>query len=259
MSLTEPASGHSQTQPLEILAGKLAAACRAGLQIEPPEELSALRSRDDGYEVQAAMAQQLGQPTGWKVSLNTRDADPWLSCAPFPHGKVVESPAAFVLGNRGNAYLEAELAIKLRRDLIRDAGPISRDAVLASMASCHLVFEVLCSRLAIPLADMPGLNLLADCGGAAMLVVGDELALEDIARSGISIAFDGEPTTSGSHWQHEPIGLVAKLAQWLADRGQHLRAGDMITTGAICLAEARRGLFEATCGNARVALEIVDE
>ena len=147
-------------------------------------------SFEEAYAIQDEMAALIGQKTvGWKIG----PASPGLMRAEgFDEpgvGRLFEpniyrSPAELPHGHITDAKLECEFALRLSADVTpRDKAYTAEE--LAPLAVLCLAFEVSGCRFSTPRAvakassrtsDMPSpLDLLADNGSGAALVVGDEI------------------------------------------------------------------------------------
>lgn len=188
----------------------------------PPDRAAA-------FAVQDATLAQLGPAGGWKVGAKTADAEP--ACAPLPAGGVLASGVSLT----GNAWrmrgIEVELAVRLGRDV----GP--GDDIAAAIDAVLPAIEVVETRLS-DWRDSSALAQLADLQTHGALVIGEPSALRprdaDLRTLAAYLAFDGQPvaSTRGAN----PAADVWRLLQWLAlhcaQRGQPLKAGQVITTGS---------------------------
>lgn len=129
---------------------------------------------------------------------------------------------------------EAEVALILGLDL-PDANT-SADDVAAAVASVHAAIEIVDSRIAnwaITFADT-----VADNGSSAFFVISDKgkpLAGLDLYTCGMVLEVDGTVASlgAGAACLGHPLNGAAWLASTLAARGQPLRAGDILLTGAL--------------------------
>ena len=129
---------------------------------------------------------------------------------------------------------EAEVALVLARDLTQ-AAPSLED-VAAATAFAAAAIEIVDSRIAdwkITFADT-----VADNGSSARFVLAEEgkpLAGLDLYSCGMVLEVDGQVASigAGAACLGHPLKAAAWLAQTLAARGEPLRAGDIILTGAL--------------------------
>jgi 2-keto-4-pentenoate hydratase len=129
---------------------------------------------------------------------------------------------------------EAEVALILAHDLDKvDATP---EDVAAATRGAVAAIEIVDSRIAdwkITFADT-----VADNGSSAFFVLGgDEKPLDglDLLNCKMSLALNGEVASTGvgSACLGHPLNAAAWLARTLAVRGEPLKAGDIILTGAL--------------------------
>jgi 2-keto-4-pentenoate hydratase len=129
---------------------------------------------------------------------------------------------------------EAEIALMLGDDL--DAVTITREMVEAATAHVVAAIEIVDSRIVdwkITFADT-----VADNGSSAMFVLGSAprpLAGVDLWTCGMALEVNGELVSlgAGAACLGHPLNAATWLAQKLADRGEPLRKGDIVMTGAL--------------------------
>lgn len=129
---------------------------------------------------------------------------------------------------------EAEIALILGRDF-NDANA-TPDAVAAATDYAVAAIEIVDSRIAdwkITFADT-----VADNGSSAFFVLGKEkkrLAGLDLYTCGMALEINGKLTSlgAGAACLGHPLNAAAWLARTLAARGEPLRKGDILLTGAL--------------------------
>lgn len=129
---------------------------------------------------------------------------------------------------------EAEVAIILKADL--PDVETSPDDVAAAVGEVVAAIEIVDSRIAewkITFADT-----VADNGSSAFYVLGKErrkLDGLDLWTCGMALAVNGEVVSLGAGVAclGHPLNAAAWLARTLAVRGEPLRAGDVVLTGAL--------------------------
>ncbi|RYY25328.1 MAG: 2-keto-4-pentenoate hydratase [Sphingomonadales bacterium] len=129
---------------------------------------------------------------------------------------------------------EAEVAFRLGADI--DDVDASPEMVAKAVASVHAAIEIVDSRIAdwkISFADT-----VADNGSSAFFVLSDEgrpIERLDLYSCGMVMEFNGEPVSMGAGAAviGHPLNAAAWLAQTLARRGNPLKAGDILLTGAL--------------------------
>jgi 2-keto-4-pentenoate hydratase len=129
---------------------------------------------------------------------------------------------------------EAEVAIILGADL--DGDNIDREQVAAAVAQVSAAIEIVGSRIAdwkITFADT-----VADNGSSAMFVLGEArkpLAGLDLWTCGMVLEVNDEIVSlgAGAACLGHPLNAATWLARTLAARGEPLRKGDILLTGAL--------------------------
>jgi len=129
---------------------------------------------------------------------------------------------------------EAEVAIILAVDI--DDIHASAETVAAAVGSVVAAIEIVDSRIAdwkITFADT-----VADNGSSAFYVLGTEakpLAGLDLWTCGMALEVNGEVVSLGAGVAclGHPLNAAAWLARTLAERGEPLRKGDIVLTGAL--------------------------
>lgn len=129
---------------------------------------------------------------------------------------------------------EAEIAFVLGSDLLSPG--TTPEQVAAAVASVHAAIEIVDSRIAdwkITFADT-----VADNGSSAFFVLagnGLPLAGLDLEGAAMDMTFDGEVVSTGigAAALGNPLNAAAWLAQTLAERGEPLKAGDILLAGAL--------------------------
>jgi 2-keto-4-pentenoate hydratase len=145
-----------------------------------------------------------------------------------PNGGVLQ-PAALC-----QPKVEGEIAMVFGADL-GDRSP-TREAVVAAIAGAAPAIEVVDSRIQewkITFADT-----VADNGSAAFFVCADSLQpLEDLDlwSCGMVLEVNDEVASvgAGASCLGHPLDAVTWLARTLADRGEQIRAGDVVLSGAL--------------------------
>lgn len=129
---------------------------------------------------------------------------------------------------------EAEIAFVLARDLPN--GAPTREIMLQAIASAHAAIEIVDSRIAdwkITFADT-----VADNGSSAFFVMAENGVPPDAAglvEAQMTMLVNGSEgsTGSGAAVLGHPLDAAAWLANTLAERGDPLRAGDILLAGAM--------------------------
>jgi 2-keto-4-pentenoate hydratase len=220
-------------QVLMDAAERLMSARRTGVPIDDlPVELQPV-SLEEAYFVQDRLAQEYGAIGGWKIGATSAEATPMF--APMPLAWIA-GDGAEMRGVRRVRGLEAEIAFLIGSDLPQRATAYSMDEVVAAIASCHPVIEVIESGLADPLKAAK-MSMIADLQMHGGFVYGPAVAdwkKIDFTKEQVMIAVDGvvRVERTGSNTS----GNLMRLLPWLANEGAArtggLRAGQWVTTGS---------------------------
>lgn len=217
---------------MPINPGVLAAARRnptqrpAALPERPADQASA-------YFTQHAVMAGLGPIGGWKVG-SPHPTGPF-TCAPLPASHILPSPASARQAECPDRGVEAEIAVRLARDLPPRDAIYTPEEVLAAIASAHPAIELLQSRFQDVDAVDP-LSALADSLSHWGLVWGDAIPgwqSIDLAREGVAVLVNGVEIKRSVG---NPAGDMLRLVAWLANEGARwaggLKAGQFVTTGS---------------------------
>jgi 2-keto-4-pentenoate hydratase len=194
----------------------------------PPDRATALAIQD-------ATLVGLGAVGGWKVGAKGPVAEP--GCAPLPASGIKPSGAA-LLGPPWNMRgIEVEVAVRLGKDLAPTSGEPDAATVRAAIDVVMPAIEVVETRLA-DWRDSAPLAQLADLQSHGALILGEPsgMSLDDLDLRKVQayLAFDGQPVAST--YGANPAADIWRLLGWLAwhcvQRGQPLRAGQVVTTGS---------------------------
>ncbi len=195
--------------------------------------------------IQRRVAELVGQPVGgWKCSVPTGPRP--VAAAPIFAPSLRTASPCRVEGAGALVKVEPEIAFVLARDLPARATPYGDDEIRDAVREARLVLELIGTRYEDPAAvTFP--EQLADSISNLGLYVGPVLddpwrrALEAFP---IAIAADGRAfaTRDGKHPDGHPLRPLYWLANYLAARGDPLRAGQVVTTGSYC------GIVEVPAG-----------
>jgi 2-keto-4-pentenoate hydratase len=245
----EPASTINEV--LHTAAKRLRTAASGAQAIDPVRDVVA--SLEDAYIVQEALRglwiQDGRRAVGYKIGATARavrermqmdEPDYGALCADivFLDGAILELER-FVMPR-----IEPEIAIVLGRDL--DLEQHTAVDVMRAVDFVLPAMEIADSR--IRAWDLTAVDSIADnatAGGAVIGGVPVPLANLDLGRCEVTMEVGGEVVSRGrgDAALGSPINAVAWLADALVRRGQHLRAGDLVLTGALSDSiELRRGM-----------------
>lgn len=190
-----------------------------------------------GYAIQRRVVAALGDAIGgWKIGAGGPDETPLY--APIPAEGIHASGVTLSIADFLSALIEAEIAFRLRCDLPTRPEPYDA-ATVASAVEMLPALEIYRSRFVDAGATSQPENL-ADCLANAGLVVGGPASPIDPRKAlswDIDLEIDGE-VREGRALRHpvgDPLQLVVWLANALNQRGEMLRAGQVVTTGALLL------------------------
>jgi 2-keto-4-pentenoate hydratase len=132
--------------------------------------------------------------------------------------------------------LEAEIGVRLRADLDGSRGVPSREALLDAIDCLFPAIEIADSRYA-QWAEAPACAIVADLAYAGSWVRGADCAdwrRIDLRSLPVTLSRKGDEIRSGSGAAvlGDPLHALALAVADSASRGQVLRAGDVISTGA---------------------------
>jgi len=189
----------------------------------------------EGYAIQARVAGQSGRRlAGWKIAAIGIGTD-----GPFAgrllSGHVVASGLGFPLSGNRIQMAEAEFAFCMARDLPARPTPYSVDEVVAAIATLHPAIEIPDSRYH-DFRRVTSAELIADAAYSAWLATGvaapDGWRNLDLRTHAVQVWRNG---TVVPGVRENVLGSPYLALTWLANAlpgyGEHLRAGDMITTG----------------------------
>jgi len=171
---------------------------------------------------------------GWKCSVPSA-MRPILAAPIYASTITWTSPCAVVAAG-ATARIEPEVAFVMGRDLPQRTLPYSEAEVRAAIGQTRLVLELLDTRYADP-AAVSWPEMMADSIQNQGLFVGPpvprgfdaDLAHFPVvvrARAGVRSTHDGR------HGDGHPLRPLYWLANFLAARGESLRAGQVVTTGS---------------------------
>jgi 2-keto-4-pentenoate hydratase len=204
-----------------------------------------------GYALQSKVVAGLGEVGGYKIGAGGPEETPLY--APILTHEIHPSGVSLSLAAFPGALIEAEIAFRLRCDLPHRDAAYDLAEVAAAVETLPAL-EIFGSRYLDPGAVSEGENL-ADCLANAGLIVGQpftpprsghdasrDIASRDIASWNIDLVIDGKTGSvrAARHPVGDPLRLVVWLANHLRGSGDGLRAGQVVTTGALVLAPVGR-------------------
>jgi 2-oxo-3-hexenedioate decarboxylase len=195
---------------------------------------------DDAYAIQSAsIARRLDRGervVGMKMGLTSRAKMEQVGVHEPIYGiltssMIVNDGGAIRMEELCHPRIEPEVAFVLKEDL---HGPVTPVQALAAVAGACAALEVIDSRYRDFKFTLP--DVVADNTSAARFVLGSTLAPVDglnLGNLGIIFEVNGEIVETGSSAAvlDHPARSLAELANMLARRGLHLRAGQIILSG----------------------------
>ncbi len=226
----------------EAIVEALAEARRAGTKISAypgPKP----RDKDEAFAIQTAARKRLGwKICGWKIGCTSEKAQKMLGTdGPFP-GPVYRErffrTGSHVPTHKTNVLtIEPEIAFTMARDLPARGTAYDVDAVLAAVKSVHASIEIVNPRLPNGFSD-PVEWYIADGALSDALVLGNPvkpLPREAYKRIAAEAFVNGKSIAKGigANALGGPELALTWLANDLVAKGEHLKAGDVISTGII--------------------------
>lgn len=191
----------------------------------------------DALSIQVRTTELVDQAVGgYKCSAPT-DPRP-VSYAPIYAPSIQASSPYAIPGVGAKGRIEPEIALVMGRDLPPRAMPYTDDEVRTAVKEARFVLEIIGTRYAEP-STVTFPELLADNVANLGLFVGPVLP------DPWSKNLDTFPLTvhtpageiairDGKHPDGHPLRALAWLANYLAARGETLKAGMVVTTGSYC-------------------------
>jgi 2-keto-4-pentenoate hydratase len=200
-------------------------------------------SRDRAYAIQRLRLEdksRLHPRAGWKLAWTRKTEDSALDPAlgHYLADRVYHEgePVSTRHFTNGTAAAEPEIVFYLDKDL---PGPVvSREQVIDAVASIGIAMEFVAWRA---LGPQTREHAIIDNGIAAGVLLADErFALDavDFTRETGSVTVNGGETNSGpatSIMGEDPLAALVWAANELPKYGMHLKAGDFVVSGTVCV------------------------
>ncbi|MEQ9259167.1 MAG: fumarylacetoacetate hydrolase family protein [Roseovarius sp.] len=226
----------------QALADRLFEAIRTGQGIDPPSATLDY-DFDDAYRVRRRLVDHLiaagGRPKGHKIGFTAKAMQEMYGMTGPDFGILLDT--MFVppdkpvrIGHLSDTRAEPELAFELSRPL---EGRVTIEEVLAATACIRGAVEVIDSRVGAMKARAN--DSLADNAGAGWVILGEKALTPgevDVTAVTLTMEVDGQAQSApATDVMDHPAAPLAFLAGKLADLeglGGHLKAGDVVITGA---------------------------
>ena len=197
-------------------------------------------SREDAMAIQAEVFQQLGPPlVGWKVGATTEAAQKAFGIespfyGPIPQSAVMSSPAK-ITKNQCVGACEPEYAFKMARDFPAAGEEVNPKNLAGAVDSLHIAIEVIGRAIGNP-DYANGVGVTMDFGGNVVFVVGpkvEDWQNQDLTTASVESKVDGQvvETGNGEPIMGHPLNSLLWMAEQLAAKGKHLKAGEWVSTG----------------------------
>lgn len=198
-------------------------------------------SVDEAWEIQRALDSRAGPGAGWKIAGTSAAGQRHIGANGPVVGRlyrrcILDTGAELDAGALAMRSAEPEFAFRIARNIEPAETEFLAPDVLSAIASFHPAIEVPDTRF----SDFPGVgipSLVADAMCAAFLVVGEPVAhwrLPELRTVNVVMRRNGVEVSAGSGQAvlGDPCGALVWLANELRSRGEMLRAGDVVATGA---------------------------
>ncbi len=227
---------------------------------------------NEAYQIQQAAAELRPLPNaGFKIGLTSASSQQAAGAAApiigrLAHADVRRSQTRIALRQSHLRVVEAEVIFELGSDLPVARAPYTVEQVAASIGAAFAGIEVCDTRFANS-DDLPLALIVADNSNADLVVKGDRLTEDHIKALGnlpVTLELKGKPAIRGStaNVLGHPLRSVTWLVNWLGQRGENLRRGQLICSGSCTgITEAAADdIVAATFGtDARVSVEFALE
>jgi 2-keto-4-pentenoate hydratase len=224
-------------------AALLIQAWREGRQLnEIPADIRP-RNLRDGYALQEAFikartAETGDRQAGWKLGVGSQAAMHAAGTDRPLVGRVLEkhrheSGATVAMLCQAPVTVEFEIAFVLGRDVAPGAAPADP---MRAVASTHIAFELVLSRF-VNRRAVGWPSFVGDNVGFEASILGPQIDPAAIARgiASVSVQANGKPMAGGLSGEDgiDPVQALRYLFEHACDYGLTLRAGDVVTAGAV--------------------------
>ena len=201
------------------------------------------QDNDSALAIQQRVLELLGEKIGgWKCGVPNAKTGPIV--APIPASAILRSSPCAVPGAKG--LIEPEIAFVMAHDLPPRLTPYSDAEIRAAIGEARMVLELITTRYADKAsATLP--EILADAFNNHGLLIGPVLPnVLDKPLETLPVRITTASATLFDKVHPHPSGHPMKAISWLVgflnERGQGVKAGDVVTTGSYA------GIVEAPLG-----------
>lgn len=184
----------------------------------------------------------LGELVGYKIGCTTPVMQEYMNIHEPAFGEVFaptvhRNHAELTFADYVNPGIEAEIAVSLAADLPASGAPYDRQAVRDGVGAVMISFELVDARYR-DYRELDTPTMAADNFFNAAVILGDPVTdwqHIDLAAAEGTIHLNGEllGTGLGSLIMGHPLEALAWLANRLAERDRHLKAGEFVTLGSV--------------------------
>jgi 2-keto-4-pentenoate hydratase len=199
----------------------------------------------EGYDLQGVLSTQLesskGICCGHKIGCTTPVMQEFLNilhpCAGrlYAH-EVYEHSVVLRLCDFIGVGVECEIALRLRHDIIPSNAPHTELSVLSSVGTVMAAAEIVDNRY-IDFIDFGIPSLVADDFFSSGAVLGVAVSIDGLNLAAVqgTTLIDGVEIASGlgNAVMGNPLNALAWLANQKSERGEKLKAGEVIMTGSV--------------------------
>jgi 2-keto-4-pentenoate hydratase len=237
------------TTPIQTVTAALLQAHRQHRPVDAAPLERLLHGPQDAYAVQDALGREAGWTDGsvpryWKSGGASRPAV--LTHAPLPPHNVWASPADARATHFNLRLIEAEVALRLGRDVTAaEAAGLTHEAAPSLVDAMTVSIEVVDSRW-IQAREAGALLKLADLQSHGALALGEwkPFAPRDWTKQKCVVQIGAAPaqTFVGTHSLEDPAWLLPIWLRHVTRLGATVPRGTVVTTGTWCgLLPAQRG------------------
>lgn len=231
----------TNTSPsLQAVASALCAARRSQTLADATALANALVAEAEGYAVQKRVGAELNLwadavPRHWKSGGPSRELP--ITHAPLPDAVVWQTPAAVGAQPFQHRIIEAEIALRLGRDVTaEDAQAMTHASADAFIDAMTVAIEVVDTRWQQPLADVPGLLKLADLQVHGALVLDGAwkpYVRRDWLQQRCSLITGKQPPVvrQGTHTLADPAWVLPQWLRHVTREFGTVPASTIVTTG----------------------------
>ena len=205
-----------------------------------PKDLSEAHATQ--RRVHELLAPQCGPLVGYKIGCTSRTMQDYLSFPEPCSGGVFEkgvyaSGVHLAFGEYVRVGVECEIALRLGRDCAPSAQPFTGTSIGSAVETVCPAIEIVDDRYAGGWERFDGPTLVADDFFAAGIVLGAPVPARgvDLLHEAGRMLVNGEMVGhgTGADLLGHPFNALAWLANSLASRGEHLKAGQVIMAGSL--------------------------